>query len=259
MLVAAAVCPHPPLLVPEATGTGPGTSGTGPGTGGDSAGAAGEIGRLRAACDTAVADVLASRPDLLVIVGGGPRTADYPAQAAGDLRAYGVPFSVGRGEPVLPLSLTIGRWLLDRADRADRADGAGAGRGAAPEILLRAVDDGTLPARCLGLGADTVAMAERVALLVLGDGPGRRARGAPGEPDAEANRFDAEMAEGFAGADTEALAALAPARARALFAAGRAAWQVLAGAACRGRFDAVLYYAAAPFEVSYYVASWRAQ
>jgi hypothetical protein len=261
MLVAAAVCPHPPLLVPEATGAGTGTVGGGSagtgaqaGTGaGDAESGAGEIVRLRAACDAAVADVLASRPDLLVVVGGGPRTADYPAQAAGGLRAYGVPFSVGRGEPVLPLSLTIGRWLLDRAD------GAGTGRGAVPDILLRAVADDASPARCLGLGASTTAMAERVAMLVLGDGPGRRARAAPGKPDEEADRFDAEVAKALSGADAEALAALDPARARALFAAGRAAWQVLAGAACRGRFDAVLHYAAAPFDVSYYVASWRAR
>ena len=38
--------------------------------------------------------------------------------------------------------------------------------------------------------------------------------------------------------------------------AGRAAWQVLAGAAPPGAFTADLRYAAAPFEVSYYVATW---
>ena len=41
-----------------------------------------------------------------------------------------------------------------------------------------------------------------------------------------------------------------------LFVAGRAAWQVLAGAASRCPFAAGLRYAAAPFEVSYYVATW---
>ena len=38
--------------------------------------------------------------------------------------------------------------------------------------------------------------------------------------------------------------------------AGRAAWQVLAGAASAGAFTADLRYAAAPFEVSYYVTTW---
>ena len=39
--------------------------------------------------------------------------------------------------------------------------------------------------------------------------------------------------------------------------AGRAAWQVLAGAAGQDAFDAELRYRGVPFEVSYVVASWR--
>ena len=38
---------------------------------------------------------------------------------------------------------------------------------------------------------------------------------------------------------------------------GRAAWQVLAGAAGQDAFDAELRYRGVPFEVSYAVASWR--
>jgi hypothetical protein len=239
MLVAAAVCPHPPLLVPEVTGAG---AGSGAGVGGAEAE---ELDRLRAACGTAVAVLLASRPDLLAVVGGAERTADYPPQAAGGLRAYGVPFGVGSGEQVLPLSLTIGRWLLGRAGRA--------------ASVLRAVAFDASPADCAGLGARTSMLAERVAMLVMGDGPGRRARGAPGKPDSEADRFDAEVAKALADADAETLAALDPARARALFAVGRAAWQVLAGAAKPAATDGTVHYAAAPFEVSYYVASWRAR
>jgi len=242
MLVAAAVCPHPPLLVPEATGAGAPDA---------LAAEAEELDRLRAACDAVVAGLLASRPDLLVIVGGAARTADYPPEAAGGLRAYGVPFGVGSGEQILPLSLTIGRWLLDRAGAAPA--------GAAPAVLLRAVAFDAPPGDCAGLGARTSALAERVAMLVMGDGPGRRARGAPGKPDDDADRFDAEVVKALADADTETLAALDQARAQALFAAGRAAWQVLAGAAKPEATDGAVYYAAAPFAVSYYVASWRAR
>jgi hypothetical protein len=238
MLVAAAVCPHPPLLVPEATGAGPGAA------------EAEELDRLRAACDAAVAVLLASRPDLLVIVGGAARTADYPPEAAGGLRAYGVPFGVGIGNQVLPLSLTIGRWLLGRAGGA--------------ASVLRAVAFDTPPGECADLGARTSMLAGRAAMLVMGDGPGRRARDAPGKPDDDADRFDAEVVKALADTDAETLAALDPARARALFAAGRAAWQVLAGAAKPAvTKDAVtkgtVYYAAAPFAVSYYVASWQAR
>ena len=56
MLIAAAVCPHPPLLVPEATGA--------PGAG-DA-----ELRRLRTACHQAVSALLAERPDLIAVVGG---------------------------------------------------------------------------------------------------------------------------------------------------------------------------------------------
>jgi hypothetical protein len=250
MLVAAAVCPHPPLLVPEATGAATRAGSAEPAPAGGAGAEAEELDRLRAACDIAVAVLLASRPDLLVIVGGAAWTADYPPEAAGGLRAYGVPFGVGSGEQVLPLSLTIGRWLLDRA---------GAGRAAAPDILLRAVAFDTPPGDCAGLGARTSMLAERVAMLVMGDGPGRRARGAPGKPDGEADRFDAEVVKALADTDAEILAALDPARALALFAAGRAAWQVLAGAAKPPATDGTVHYAAAPFAVSYYVASWQAR
>src|ERR1039458_2611206 len=103
MLIAAAVCPHPPLLIPAATGvSGPGDT---------------ELERLRTACHEAVAALRAAAPDLIVVVGGAERTGDYPPEAPGSLRQYGVPFLVGDDEgnsPVLPLSLTIGRWLLPR-------------------------------------------------------------------------------------------------------------------------------------------------
>ena len=63
------------------------------------------------------------------------------------------------------------------------------------------------------------------------------------------------------GGDAAALAALDPGADRRLFVAGRAAWQVLAGAAgdeqSRDAFAAELRYRGAPFEVSYVVASWR--
>ena len=64
----AAACPHPPLLIPEATGA--------PGAGD------GELARLRAACDQAVAALLAGHPDLIVVVGADPKTTlravEYP-------------------------------------------------------------------------------------------------------------------------------------------------------------------------------------
>ena len=64
MLIAAAVCPHPPLLIPDATGA-PGAADP-------------ELSRLRAACQDAVAALLAEPADLLVVAGGAERTAEFP-------------------------------------------------------------------------------------------------------------------------------------------------------------------------------------
>jgi hypothetical protein len=61
VLVAGAVCPHPPLLVPELAG-----------------GAAPELDALRAACDEAVRRLLAARPDLVVVVGAAEETVPLP-------------------------------------------------------------------------------------------------------------------------------------------------------------------------------------
>jgi len=237
MLIAAAVCPHPPLLVPEATGA--------------LAAADAELERLRTACHQAVAALLAERPDLIAVVGGDPETAhvaEYPPQAPGRLHDYGVPFSVGdRGEPALPLSLTIGKWLLS-------------GHGA-PRAAWWGIAPDAPPAECLQLGEKLAVLASRVALLAMGDGPARRARAAPHAADPEADRYDGQVADALATADPAALAALDPGQDRPLEIAGRAAWQVLAGAAGdeqgQDAFDAVLRYRGAPFEVSYVVASWR--
>jgi hypothetical protein len=88
-------------------------------------------------------------------------------------------------------------------------------------------------------------------------GPGCRARGIPGAADARADGYDRQVAEALAAADAGALAAIGPGHDGRLHVAGRAAWQVLAGAAAQGAFDAELRYSAAPFEVTYHVASWR--
>jgi hypothetical protein len=235
MLIAAAVCPHPPLLIPEATGD-PGARDP-------------ELGGLRTACRQAVDALLAERPDLIALVGASEHTAEYPAQAPGRLHDFGVPLTIGQanGERALPLSLTIGKWLL-------------AGR-ETPPTAWWGVEAGAPPAECLQLGEKLAELAPRVALLALGDGPGRRARAAPAAADPEADRYDDRVAGALAAADPQALAALDPRYDGPLEIAGRAAWQVLAGAAgdeqSHAAFHAELRYRGVPFEVSYVVASWR--
>ena len=237
MLIAAAVCPHPPVLVPAAMGT---------------AGAGPELAGLRAACAAAARGLVRARPGLIVVVGSGRSGRTYPWPSAGSLHRYGVGWSTGPGRPVLPLSLTVGTWLLSGAF-------AGNGRTAPGPVVLRAVTETASPGTCRRLGARLAGLAPRVAMLVMGDASAKKAIGVPGAPDPEAEEYDAGIAAALAAADAAALARLDPDRAAELRVTGRAPWQVLAGAAAgtpglRGR----LRLQTAPFDVSYLVASWAA-
>ena len=238
MLTAAAVCPHPPLLIPAATGA-----------------AAGDpppaLRAVREACDAAVRALAAAEPDLIAVVGGGPADREYGATAAGSLSEFGVPVTVGEGEPVLPLSLTVGRWLLGRAGAGAQAPGHG------PQVLLQAVDRRSPADDCLKLGAAIAERAPRVALLAMGDASARRARDTEGSPDPLAQDYDDGVAEALAAADAPWLARLDPALDGELMVAGRAAWQVLAGAAARARMCGRLRCMAIPYGVTYLVASWQ--
>ncbi|MEV1330498.1 class III extradiol dioxygenase subunit B-like domain-containing protein [Micromonospora costi] len=232
-LVAAAVCPHPPLLVPEVAGA-----------------AAPELDDLRAACDTAVARLLATAPEVVVLVGDGPVTAWIRPPATGSLQPWGVDLDVpldpaqpDRGA-VLPLSLTVGAWLLARHDAA------------APPAAVQVAAD-TDPTGVRDLGAQIAA--QRAALLVLGDGSACRGEKSPGYQDPRAEPYDSMVAAALAGADAEALLGLDPVLSAELKVAGRAPWQVLAAAAraTGGDWRGELHYDAAPYGVAYFVATWE--
>ncbi|MBC6462716.1 hypothetical protein [Actinomadura sp. HBU206391] len=249
MLIGAAVCPHPPVLVPEVA-----------------SGAAVELDELRAACDEAVRRLVPGGGlDLLVVVGGDAETRGHGGGAAGSLRRYGLELTIGAGPPLLPLSLTIGRWLLTRAgilpsdDAADpaRTPAGAAARAEVGAVRFQAVASDAESAECLALGRRLAESAERVALLVMGDGTACRTEKAPGYLDVRAEAYDADVARAFGSAEAAVLARLDPGAARELRVAGRAAWQVLAGAAGGGEFAAELLAAEAPYGVGYLAASWR--
>jgi hypothetical protein len=243
MLISAAFCPHPPLLVPEATGH-PGPADA-------------ELARLRTACLDAVAALTAGSPDLIAVVGGAPRTAEYPSDAPARLTEFGVPGLVnwppaappadGADPVALPLSLAIGKWLLSSARQRIRPS----------QVGWWGIATDAPPAQCQALGEKIAALAPRVALLAMGDGPGCRARGVPGAVEPAADRYDDRVRAALAEPDPGVLAALDPKTSDNLFASGRAAWQVAAAAADHDDFAAALRYAAVPFEVSYFVANWR--
>ncbi|MEV5742393.1 class III extradiol dioxygenase subunit B-like domain-containing protein [Microbispora rosea] len=232
MLVAAAVCPHPPLLVPQVAGA-----------------AAPELDDLRAACAAAVGSLLDARADVLAVVGGADAAASFPGNAAGTLRPWGPDVRVGPGDPVLPLSLTIGRWLLERAH---------ASAGDLPALRFEAVGFDASPAECAALGRRLADSAGRVALLVMGDGSARRTEKAPGYIHPGAVPYDEMLAGALASGDAGRLLGLDPDEARELWAAGRAALQVLGGAAREAPPPAAseLLYDDAPYGVGYFAARW---
>ncbi|MET7369694.1 class III extradiol dioxygenase subunit B-like domain-containing protein [Streptomyces sp. NPDC005566] len=238
MLAAAAVCPCPPLLVPEVA-----------------AGAAPELDPARAACVDALGVLAAARPDLLIVVGpAGPGArGPFPAGSPGSFAGFGVDLTVRLGEvpagssaPARPLpeSLAVGAWLLARARWAGApVEGLGVGEPLAAD-------------RCAQAGRDLAGRADRVALLVMGDGSACRTVKAPGYLDERAIDFDTAVARALGGADLAALGALDESLAYELKAAGRAPWQVLAGAAQGAGLGGQLLYEEAPYGVGYAVAAW---
>ena len=230
MLLAAAICSAPPALVPELT-----------------QGAAAELDELRAACAAAVADLLRCRASRLVVLAAGTSTRSFAATAPAGFHRLGVDLDVpplghvvSRGER-LPLSLTVGRWLLNRAggtaDRWCTLDVAGAP----------------------SWGRELAASSVGTALLVLGEGSAAVGPHAPLAQDGRAPVFDAEVAAAVASGDVAALSAIDPLMGAELGATGVAPWLALAAAVGAGTVQAELSTYCAPYGVGYFVGSWRIQ
>lgn len=179
-------------------------------------------------------------------MGSGPATGTrYDVSAGGSFGPYGAPsVRVGSGDPVLPLSLTMGSWLVAQSKAASL-----------PTALVTVATDESLEG-CLALGQELAASNDRVALLVMGDGAPRRSEHSPVHLHPRAEIFDSTVAAALELADTTTLAALDPDLAEELKAAGRAPWQVLAGATASPTFSGNLLYHAAPYGVGYFVAAW---
>lgn len=231
VLVAAAVCPHPPALVPELA----------PG--------AGELAPVRAAAIEATRTLAAADPEQLIIVGGGAIRASYPPSPAGTFASFGVDLPVrlpgaAAAAQDLPLSLLVGGWLLTQAGWSEPARG-------------EQIAGDTTAAECSRIGAQLAESADRVGLLVMGDGAVGRTDDAPRPFEPRAEEFDRAVADALRTADSEALLSLDSELAAELHVAGRVAWQVLAGAAGTDGdvlLDAAVLYEGAPWGVGYVVA-----
>jgi hypothetical protein len=277
---AAALLPHPPLLVPELAG-----------------GAAPELDPLRDACLLALAEVLAAG-GTTILIGTGPAWAVPAPAATGSFQPYGAPVEVslpalvgppptvpsnpesgppdpgrpqdrrggqggsrGPGAPSgraglvglpepgrldqLPLSMAVAAWLL-------------AGVDARPGRLLAASVPASLgPGAAAAIGRALVVGAAAdgpVGLVVMADLSACRTEGAPGALHPAAAGFDASVGEVFRTGQPARLLDLDPAQAADLLVGGRVPLQVLAGAFqdAAGVGGRVLY-EDAPYGVGYLV------
>jgi hypothetical protein len=185
-----------------------------------------EVEQLRTACLAGLRDLLVDRPESLVLLGG------IAAAEAGGERE--------------PISIRIGRQLLAEA-------------GCAIPVRPVAIRADAATGECLTTGRRLAAVADeprRIALLVMADGSARRGLKAPGYLDPRAQPFDRAVEAALTAGDPAGLADLDAALAADLLVAGRAAWQVLAGATEGGRFRAETYYLGDPFGVWYPVVRW---
>ena len=239
-LVAASVCPHPPMLVPEVA-----------------SGAAPELDDLRAACALAVRHLLDANPRSLLVIGSGSSLTTWHGPVTASFAPFGVPLEITleRATAVasrpLPVSLLVATWLLREVDTS-------------VEISLRSVPETLPPALCArwrpetsGPGRQPFNDEQPWALLVVGDGSACRTNKAPGYFDPRAEAFDETVAQALAAADMDTLLRLDPALAAELWCAGRAPWQVLAGLVeADGRpWTGEVHYNEFPQGVTYLVAT----
>ena len=249
MIVAAAICPSPPLLASEL------------------AGQADVLPELRAACAVAVARILEAAPDLVAVVGPAEKTGPWdpagelnlasfaPALRPRQLADNSKKCDTGRlvAAPPLPLALGVGSLLLD-------------GAGYTGPRTFQGIAENEPAVNCLALGRQIAASAPRVALLAVGDGSARRSTSAPGYLDERAAPFDQAVEHAVRDGDLPAIAALSPALAAELLAGGRPAWQAMSGAmsaasqpadhsAAVDRPQTEILYSDAPLGVAYLVAT----
>ncbi|WP_159538741.1 hypothetical protein [Aeromicrobium sp. 9AM] len=211
MIRAVAVCPHPPMIIPDIA-----------------SGAVDDLTTLRSACDAAVSTILATDPERVVVLGAGEPGEDRDESAGGTFAPYGLELHAGGPGTGLPLSLTVGAWLLDRAGWAG------------PRTYSTGVPD----------------VGGRVALLVMADGSAKRSTSAPGFFDDRAEAYDASIATALRDGDSVALASLDLDLGVELWAAGAPPLRTLGHMTKDADITASLRVDVAPFGVGYWVADW---
>ena len=228
-MLAVAFVPHPPALVPDLCG-----------------GSVSELADVRTACGAAIDRLLATGPEVVWIVGVGSSERWYGDGDVGSLSDFGRPVTVQLSGPAgpeaacLPLSLTVGAWLLAQA-------------GYAGERLALSLPSDVNDEQLRDLAVEFVGPG---ALLVMGDGSAMRDTEAPGTYHPSAVAFDDAVAEALGAGDSAALSGLDPRLGATVQAQGVGPWR-LAGHCLHGvPVSADLLYYGAPFGVAYFAATW---
>lgn len=226
VLVAVAIVPSAPVLVPELSGA-----------------VAAETADLRAAVLTAAATL----PDRWIAVGVGERDEEYGPAVAGTFAGYGVDVGVRLSPHAtavadLPLCALVAGWLRGqvrpsaqvqvRAHRATLTPSEGLARGGA-------------------LRAEIDAAGEPVGVLVVADGCHTLTPAAPGGHDPASVSVQAALDDALAAGDPAALRGLPES------VVGRVAFAVLAGLAEPRPRTVREHYRGAPFGVGYHACVWQ--
>jgi hypothetical protein len=194
VIVAAVVCPHPPLLLRELSG------------------AQDAVPELRAACHDALSSALATGPDAVVVVGGADRPGESDPSLPVDVRRFGT--TTAPHVSGLPQSLGVAKRLLEEADWVG-------------PLHLHGVSWDADPAAVTDLARQVGEVEGRVVLVVLADGSTRRGEKAPGYLDDRAFAFDDEIVTALENGDAATLAGLDAGLADELMVLGRAPLGVL--------------------------------
>lgn len=223
------LCPHPPLLLRELGGL------------------VDPVADLRAACLAALREMLATAPDVVVAVGPADAARSWDPDLPPDVRRFGTTGDRTPPGSSLPLSLGVGRRLLDDAGWTGPTKLVGVAHDAAAgelDTLLHQLRD--LAGRSGSVG-----------LLLLGDGSTRRGDKAPGFLDPRAFPFDDAVAEALASGDARALHDLDADLARDLMVGGHPVFRLLGAVGTAVGVEAAgLDYRDDPYGVSYFVARW---
>lgn len=219
-MIAAVLCPHPPLLFRELTGR------------------QDVAADLRQACHDVLTEALALEPVRVVVVGAADEARTWRGEPA--VRRLGTA-EERRALDELPLSLGIGRRLLDEV-----------GWSGETELVSLTWDAGDEVVDAFGA---LLREAAETVVLVLGEGSTRRGDKAPGFLDERSFPFDAGIAAALEAGDAAALRGLDVGLADELMVLGRTAFRVLGSLGTPQ--SARLVYDDDPFGVAYHVALWR--